>query len=438
VIAVDRQTGSDTFGQVIACDLGDVHRVHELTRDGISGVIHCGAHSGPMVARDNPYSMVQVNIVGTANVLEVARVHKATRFIYCSSTSAYGPTPPGPVPEDVTMRPSTIYGASKVAGEQLVSTYASQYELNGTSLRLSWVYGPRRTTDCVIRTMITDAQAGRPTRVEFGRDFPRQYIHVNDAAAALVMAFDKIRGAAIPLPAVPTRHSVRLPTSSGPGSRLPTSNSGPDPTPSTTSSTNSIFRLHVAIWAIPLATASRRASASMLLGSRRKTPGSKDYSMEIFSLVGRTAFVTGGNSGIGRAIVELFAAHGAKIGIGQFQREAPTAELVLALKAKGADVSATECDVSSEESVAAAKAWCAEHLGPVDILVNCAGIGGDSLRQPNCRGMGPDDRCSSARHVSSYSCPFCRHCGAWLWTHHPDFVAIGLQRRSWLGALLRR
>ena len=192
VIAVDRQTGSDTFGQVIACDLGDVHRAHELTRDGISGVIHCGAHSGPMVARDNPHSIVQVNIVGTANVLEVARVHKATRFIYCSSTSAYGPTPPGPVPEDVTMRPSTIYGASKVAGEQLVSTYASQYELNGTSLRLSWVYGPRRTTDCVIRTMITDAQAGRPTRVEFGRDFPRQYIHVNDAAAALVMAFDKI------------------------------------------------------------------------------------------------------------------------------------------------------------------------------------------------------------------------------------------------------
>jgi UDP-glucuronate 4-epimerase len=192
VIAVDRQTGSDTFGQVIECDLGDVHRVHELTRDGISGVIHCGAHSGPMVARDNPYSMVQVNIVGTANVLEVARVHKATRFIYCSSTSAYGPTPPGPVSEDVTVRPSTVYGASKVAGEQLVRTYASQYQLNGTSLRLSWVYGPRRTTDCVIRTMITDAQAGRPTRVEFGRDFPRQYIHVEDAAAALVMAFDKI------------------------------------------------------------------------------------------------------------------------------------------------------------------------------------------------------------------------------------------------------
>jgi UDP-glucuronate 4-epimerase len=191
VIAIDRIAGSGGFGPVTECDLGDVHRLHELSRDGIEGVIHCGAHSGPMVARDNPFSMVQVNIVGTANVLEVARVHGARRFVYCSSTSAYGPTPRGPVPEDVPMHPSSVYGASKVAGEQLVAAYASQYELNGTSLRLSWVYGPRRITDCMIRTMIADAQAGRPTRAPFGRDFPRQYIHVEDAAGALVTAFDK-------------------------------------------------------------------------------------------------------------------------------------------------------------------------------------------------------------------------------------------------------
>jgi nucleoside-diphosphate-sugar epimerase len=191
VVAIDRLTGTGTFGPVTECDLGDIHRLHQLARDGIEGVIHCGAHSGPMVARDNPISMVQVNIVGTANMLEVARVHGARRFVYCSSTSAYGPTPPPPVPEDVALRPSTVYGASKAAGEQLVATYASQYGLNGTSLRLSWVYGPRRTTDCMIRTMITDAQAGRPTRTPFGRHFPRQYIRVEDAAGALVTTFDK-------------------------------------------------------------------------------------------------------------------------------------------------------------------------------------------------------------------------------------------------------
>ncbi len=99
--------------------------------------------------------------------------------------------------------------------------------------------------------------------------------------------------------------------------------------------------------------------------------------METFSMAGRTAFITGGNSGIGRAIVELFAAHGARICIGQFQRAAETSAVLSALKAKGADVFATECDVSSEESVAGAKAWCSENVGPVDILVNCAGVGGD-------------------------------------------------------------
>lgn len=191
VLAVDRQAVPDTFGPVIECDLNDIHRIHALAGDGLSGVIHCGAYSGPMVAWDNPVSMVQVNIVGVANMLEVARIHGAKRFIYCSSTSAYGPTPPGPVPEDVAMKPSTVYGASKAAGEQLVNAYASQFGLNAASLRLSWVYGPRRTTDCMIRTMINDAQAGRPTRVPFGRNFPRQYIYVDDAAGALVTAFDK-------------------------------------------------------------------------------------------------------------------------------------------------------------------------------------------------------------------------------------------------------
>ena len=191
VVAIDRLPATGDGPEITVCDLGDVHRLHALAvENNITGIVHCGAHSGPMVARDNPHSMVQVNIVGTANMLEIARIHGA-RLVFCSSTSAYGDTPEGPVPEDVPMAPTSVYGASKVASEQLVSAYAQQYGVDGVSLRLSWVYGPRRTTDCVIRTMIADEQAGRPTRIPFGRDFHRQFIHVDDAARALVMALDK-------------------------------------------------------------------------------------------------------------------------------------------------------------------------------------------------------------------------------------------------------
>lgn len=75
------------------------------------------------MARDNPHLIVQSNIVGTANILELARVRKVRQVIFLSSVSAYGNTPEGidPVPEDVVLSPTGVYGASKVAGEALVN-----------------------------------------------------------------------------------------------------------------------------------------------------------------------------------------------------------------------------------------------------------------------------------------------------------------------------
>lgn len=191
-IALDRTASVTEDGiEIVGCDLGDVHRMYALTREGIDSVVHCGAFSGPMVARDTPHSMVQVNIVGTANMLELARVHEARRFVYCSSTSAYGVVrSPGPVAEDCLLQPASLYGASKVASEYITTSYAQQYGLSAASVRLSWVYGPGRTTDCVVRTMIEDALAERPTRMAFGSDFPRQFIHVDDAVDGLLEALD--------------------------------------------------------------------------------------------------------------------------------------------------------------------------------------------------------------------------------------------------------
>jgi UDP-glucuronate 4-epimerase len=192
VLPLDRTSRTEDGRALIECDVTDIHRLHAVaSAHSISGIIHCGALSGPMVARDNPAAMVNVNIVGTTNVLEIARIHKVPRFVFCSSTSAFGTTnAPVPIPEDVVLCPGSVYGASKVASEQLVTTYAKQYQVDGVSLRLSWVFGPRRTTDCLVRTMIEDALAGKKTRIPFGRDFPRQYIYVDDAARALVAALD--------------------------------------------------------------------------------------------------------------------------------------------------------------------------------------------------------------------------------------------------------
>jgi UDP-glucuronate 4-epimerase len=193
VIGVDRIGRTDEGRKLTVCDVSDVHGLHGLaTKHSIDAIIHCGALSGPMVARDNPFAMVSVNIVGTANLLEVARVHGVPRFVNCSSTSVYGDVPTSePVKEDVALKPQSVYGASKVAGEQLVATYASQFGVDGVSLRLSWVYGPRRSTECVVRTMIENAMHNHPTMLPYGGGFHRQYIFVDDAARALIAACDR-------------------------------------------------------------------------------------------------------------------------------------------------------------------------------------------------------------------------------------------------------
>ncbi|WP_207003594.1 SDR family NAD(P)-dependent oxidoreductase [Trinickia mobilis] len=88
--------------------------------------------------------------------------------------------------------------------------------------------------------------------------------------------------------------------------------------------------------------------------------------------------MTGGNSGIGRAIVQLFAAHGAKTGISHFGDPQGASTLAAELATKGANVAVAECDVTDVASVRDLGAWSREHLGPVDILVNAAGIGGET------------------------------------------------------------
>jgi nucleoside-diphosphate-sugar epimerase len=173
-------------------DLTDSHRLHAIAAEGLDGVIHCGAVSGPMLGRDNPRLVVESNVAGTANVLELARIHRLRRVVYCSSTSAYGDSMKDAtvLDEQAPLAPRDIYGATKAAGDILTRAYAASCGLDAVVLRFSWVYGPRRRTECVIREMLKDAQAGRPTALPYGGGFHRQYVYIEDVVDALLAAYD--------------------------------------------------------------------------------------------------------------------------------------------------------------------------------------------------------------------------------------------------------
>ncbi|WP_336800243.1 NAD-dependent epimerase/dehydratase family protein [Kaistia sp. MMO-174] len=191
VLAIDRVATRISGVDVVAIDLTETHALHALAgRQKLAGILHCGAISGPMVGKEKPFSIVETNIVGTANMLELARIHGVPRFVYCSSASVYGSTGGAPIDAATPPQPSTVYGASKVASEQLVNAYAREHGVSGVSLRLSWIYGPERSTSCILRRMIAAGLADEALDLPFGAGFPRQYIHVEDAAAALIAALD--------------------------------------------------------------------------------------------------------------------------------------------------------------------------------------------------------------------------------------------------------
>ena len=95
--------------------------------------------------------------------------------------------------------------------------------------------------------------------------------------------------------------------------------------------------------------------------------------------ISRIALVTGGSRGIGRAIAELLASQGHRVAINYVSNEAAAAEAVAAIEAAGGAAVAAKGDVGDEAAVDALMADVQERLGPVEVLVNNAGITRDDL-----------------------------------------------------------
>ncbi len=152
----------------------------------IDAILHCGAISGPMLAQGAPLALVAANIDATALLLDLARVHAMRRFVFCSSISVYGDAGSRPVTEATPLRPTSVYGATKVACEQLIQGFAAEYGVDGVSLRIGRVYGPYRRANCHLGTLIRDAAAGRETEIPCDPAFLYHYVYADDVAEAIV------------------------------------------------------------------------------------------------------------------------------------------------------------------------------------------------------------------------------------------------------------
>ena len=181
-------TASDAGLPDAPCDLTDFAQVDRVVRSGgFQTIFHCGAVSGPMVLADQPLKIWQINALGTAHVLEAARLHGVGRVVVCSTCDVYGDQT-GEMDESTLPRPTSVYGASKVAAEAAMLGYVREHRLDAVALRLSWIYGPGRRTPTTLENMIRAAISGQDISVDAAPDDTTHYLYIEDAVHGLICA----------------------------------------------------------------------------------------------------------------------------------------------------------------------------------------------------------------------------------------------------------
>ncbi len=153
--------------------------------------IHLAAKTSVLDSITDPYYTVDVNVKGTLNVLEACSKHGVKDFIFASSAAVYGEPKKLPIAEQDPLCPLSIYGASKVAGEALVSSYRDTGKLrNAVSLRIFNVYGKRQNIDYAgVITAFTERLSRRLPPIIYGDGTQtRDFISVQDLADAIILA----------------------------------------------------------------------------------------------------------------------------------------------------------------------------------------------------------------------------------------------------------
>ncbi len=139
----------------------------------------------------SPTEAVEVNISGTANVLEAVRRHDIPRIILASTVWVYSAAQPQECDEDTPLKPGDVdhvYTATKIACEMLTCSYAKLYGVKFTILRYGIPYGPRARSGTVIAEFVRRALNRQPIMIQGDGRQMRRFIYVEDLAAANVLA----------------------------------------------------------------------------------------------------------------------------------------------------------------------------------------------------------------------------------------------------------
>ena len=158
---------------------------------GADGAFHFAA-LWLLQCHEFPRSAFDVNIRGTFNVIEACVQQGVKRLVFSSSASVYGDAVEEPMTEDHPFNNTNLYGATKIAGEQMCRAFHHRYGLNYAGLRYMNVYGPRQDYRgeyiAVIMKILDAIDEGKPPTIYGDGSQAYDFVYVGDCAQANVLA----------------------------------------------------------------------------------------------------------------------------------------------------------------------------------------------------------------------------------------------------------
>jgi len=156
-------------------------------------VLHLAAVVSLEAARRDPARATAVNTLGTVNTVLAAASLGAERLVYASTAAVYGEPQAVPIPETHPTSPTNVYGETKLAGERVAARTAADRGIHMVALRLFNVYGPGMRPSPYSGVVLRFAEAllaGRPPLIYGDGNQTRDFIHVDDVAAAFEAALE--------------------------------------------------------------------------------------------------------------------------------------------------------------------------------------------------------------------------------------------------------
>lgn len=171
------------------------HLVALFTRfPDIEGIVHTPAVMASPRYWNDPYPSTILNVVGTLNLLECARLFRIPKFLYVSSGAVYGETKDNPGELTHPVNPADLYGASKASAEYLTLQYGCHYGIDVRIVRPYFFFGPGLLPSemtPVFRILLGSLEGLEGLSLDRGRDQKLGFTYVKDTAWGTVLAYEK-------------------------------------------------------------------------------------------------------------------------------------------------------------------------------------------------------------------------------------------------------